>query len=177
MIIYIYSSLLCMGSLTMTYAARAQSGAPHLPPAALPAMGTSPTSHSSYQHLITIAGRKRGTLSSQNCRKELGNVTLAFSSQETELHSFSGWTGPDCPLEFVAFCLGITYFPERWIFFFPRLVSIQYCVYLEYKIKISVWLDRWALAWGKPLGCICLSVMQRCPEETDTFSKKGSKCV
>lgn len=54
------------------------------PPAALPAMGTSPTSHSSCQHLITIAGRKRGSLSCQNCRKELGNVTLAFSSQETK---------------------------------------------------------------------------------------------
>lgn len=123
MIIYIYSSPLCTGSLTMRYAARAQSGAPHLPPAALPATGTSPTSsspscspachgtsptsHSSCQHLITIAGRKRGNLSSQNCRKELGNVTLAFSSQETELHSFSGWTGPDCPLELLLFAWGL----------------------------------------------------------------------
>lgn len=49
-----------------------------------PATETSQNSHSSWQHLITFAGRKWGNLSSQNCRKELGNVTLSFYSQETQ---------------------------------------------------------------------------------------------
>lgn len=110
-----------------------------------PATETSQNSHSSCQHLITFAGRNWGNLSSQNCRKELGNVTLFFSSQATLRNAQilrTNW--PQTAPGFVAFCLGITLFPGAVDFLLSLSCFHSTPCLFRVQIKISVWLNRQA---------------------------------
>lgn len=134
-IIYIHSSFLCMSSLTMTYATRAQRRAPLLPPVAL-------SCHRDITELSFFMETPHNL-----CRQEVGksvqsklqkgirecNTFFLFSRKSEKCTDSQDKLAPDCPLDLLLFAWGLHYFLEQWIFFFPCLVSIQHCVYLEYR--------------------------------------------